>query len=282
MTIPARGNFKVRIVIALVVAGLGLLAYYARSSINPVTGEKQHIALTAEQEIALGVDAAPHMARQMGGTAGPDDPDAVLVSSVGSRLVRASDASRSPYRFDFHLLNDRQTVNAFALPGGQIFITRGLLGRLETEAQLAGVLAHEIGHVVHRHGAEHLSKAELAQNLGIAVGVGTSDERGGGSAAYALSQVVSQMVQLRYGRKDELESDDYGLKAMSQAGYDPSAMLGVMKILAQASTRGQPEFLSSHPHPESRIAAIEEWLRKNYPSGVPGTLSQGRRLASGD
>jgi beta-barrel assembly-enhancing protease len=276
-----RGNFKIRIILALVVAGVGLVSYYARSSLNPVTGEKQHISLTPEQETALGLNAAPVMAQRMGGTADPHDPDAAMVSAVGARLVRQGDAARSPYRFDFHLLNDPQTINAFALPGGQVFITRGLLARLETEAQLAGVLAHEIGHVIHRHGAEHLSKAELAQSLSTAVAVGAS-ERGSGRAAQALSQVVSQMVQLRYGREDELESDGYGLKAMTSSGFDPSAMLGVMKILAKASSHGQPEFMSSHPHPESRIAAIEAWLRENYPSGVPASLSQGRRLAKGD
>lgn len=277
------GRFPVRIVIAVVIALGGVVAYYARTSVNPVTGEKQHIALTAEQESALGLNAAPQMAAKMGGIVPPDDPDAAFVRSVGERLVRTGDASRSPYRFDFHLLNDPRTVNAFALPGGQVFITRGLLALLKTEAQLAGVLGHEIGHVIHRHGAEHLSKADLAGSLSIAVGVGASDGRRGGEAAYAISQVVSQMVQLKYGRSDELESDQYGLAAMPQAGYDPSAMLGVMEILAKASSGGgQPEMLSSHPHAASRIEAIQAWLGKNYPGGVPGTLTQGKRLAARD
>ncbi|MCE9581565.1 MAG: M48 family metallopeptidase [Planctomycetes bacterium] len=276
-------RFTVRIVIAIAIALSGVVAYYARSSVNPVTGENQHISLTAEQETALGLNAAPQMAAQMGGNVPPDDPDAAFVRAVGERLVLKGDASRSPYHFDFHLLNDTRTINAFALPGGQVFITRGLLSRLKTEAQLAGVLGHEIGHVINRHGAEHLSKAELAGSLSIAVGVGASDGRGGSQAAYAISQVVSQMVQLKYSRSDELEADQYGLATLPRAGYDPSAMLGVMEILAKASAGGgQPEFMSSHPHPENRIEAIRAWLGKNYPGGVPGALTQGRSLRAGD
>ena len=276
-------RFPIRLVIAIVIALGGIVAYYARTSVNPVTGEKQHISLTAEQETALGLNAAPQMAAQMGGDVPPDDPDASFVRTVGERVVRSGDASRSPYHFDFHLLNDSRTVNAFALPGGQVFITRGLLSRLKTEAQLAGVLGHEIGHVIHRHGAEHLSKAELAGSLTIAVGVGASDRRGGGQAAYAISQIVSEMMQLRYSREDELEADQYGLATLPHAGYDPSAMLGVMEILAKASAGGgQPEFMSSHPHPESRIEAIRAWLGKNYAGGVPRTLTQGKTLGSND
>ena len=107
----------------------------------------------------------------------PRRPPRRFVADVGRRIVQESDARRSPYvgNYHFYLLNDPDTVNAFALPGGQIFITRGLFDKLDDEAELAGVLGHEIGHVVNRHAAEHMASSRLGQLLTLAVGVGTSD-----------------------------------------------------------------------------------------------------------
>ena len=137
-----------RLVMALVVAVIAVLGYFGNSVFNPITQEKQHVAgITPEQEVALGLQAAPEMMQQFGG---PDpDPEAqALVKRVGERLVSRTAAAQSPYRFEFHLLDDPETINAFALPGGQVAITEGLLRKLQTEGQLAGVLGHEIGHVV--------------------------------------------------------------------------------------------------------------------------------------
>src|SRR5215204_3612422 len=110
----------------------------------------------------------------MGGEIDPSQPDSQTVERVGQYLVQRSVASKSPYKYDFHLLADPKTVNAFALPGGQIFITRALYDKLEDEAMLAGVLGHEIGHVIGRHSAEQMAKGQLGQLLTTAVGVGAS------------------------------------------------------------------------------------------------------------
>src|SRR5690606_31681061 len=126
-----------------------------------------------------------------------------LVDSIGRSIVRNSIASQSKYPFDFHLLADWQTINAFALPGGQIFITEGLLARLENIDQLAGVLGHEVGHVIARHSAQQMAKQELSQGIAGAAGVAGGDAN---SAYYA--QVVANMVNMKYGREDELESDE--------------------------------------------------------------------------
>ncbi len=217
----------------------------------------------------------------MGGVVPKSDPAAALVDEVGRRLVQRSDASRSQYvdNFNFYLLKDEQMVNAFALPGGQIFITRALFDRLENEAQLAGVLAHEIGHVIHRHAAEHMAKGQLGQMLVGAVAVGASDDRNRGQMAAMTAMMVNQMFQLRFSRKDELESDAYGLKYMVQSGYDPSQMRKVMLILKEASgSRGGASILATHPDPDARIEKIEEFLQQNYPNGVPAELTQGRSL----
>jgi len=275
----ARGGSSIRIIIGLVIAVIALISYFMRTEVNPVTGEKQRIAMTTEQEITLGLQAAPEMAAQMGGVVDTRDPQAALVRNIGKKVWQSSDAVRSPYTFEFHLLRDPESINAFALPGGQIFITRGLLDQLENEAQLAGVLGHEIGHVINRHAAEHMAKSQLGGALAAAAGVAASDERGRGLNAALIAQAVNQMMQLRYGRKDELEADDYGLRYMIQAGYDPSAMVSVMHVLAQASKgRGGPEFLATHPHPEARIKQIERFLAEKYPNGIPPDLTAGRSL----
>jgi predicted Zn-dependent protease len=235
-------GFNPRLIVALVIAVIGIVGYLGKKSINPVTGEKQYVNLTAPQEIQLGLQAAPEMAAQMGGEVDPDrDPQAAMVREVGRHIVKSSDASKpeSPYRdaFEFHLLNDPDTINAFALPGGQVFITRGLYDKLQNEAQLAGVLGHEIGHVIGRHASEHMAKGQLGSQLATAVGVAGSDERGRGVAAAVAAQAANQMLQLKFGRGDESESDRFGLNYMTQSGYDPREMLGVMQILKSASKR---------------------------------------------
>jgi predicted Zn-dependent protease len=230
--------------------------------------------MTPEQEVALGLRSAPEMAQQFGG----EDPDPAaqrFVQEVGRRVQSRSRASQTPYEFHFELLADPETVNAFALPGGPVFITRGLYKRLQNEGQLAGVLGHEIGHVVGRHSSEQMAKSQLAQTLVGAAGVAASDS-GHGQEAVQIGAFVAQMAQLRYGRQDELQADTLGVDFMSEAGYDPRGMVEVMKILESASG-GQraPEFMSSHPDPGNRVGVIQAEIEKKFPSGVPGELTQG-------
>ncbi|MDX2038902.1 MAG: M48 family metalloprotease [Isosphaeraceae bacterium] len=271
-----------RWVIALVIALFGIFSYFNQTEINPVTGEKQRIAMNVDQEKSLGLEAAPKMAQQMGGAVDPrSDPRARLVAEVGARLVNESDARKSPYadNFHFYLLNDEKTVNAFALPGGQIFITKALYSRLSNEAELAGVLGHEIGHVINRHGAQHMAKGQLGQILLVAVGVGASGEDDGGRKAQMAAMLANQMIQMKYGRDDETESDTYGLRYMAQAGYDPRGMLEVMKVLKEAGNgAGPPEFLSTHPLPETRIQQIQATIETTYPNGIPRDLHKGGPL----
>jgi len=265
-----------RLVMALVVAVIAVLGYFGNSALNPTTGEKQHVAgITPEQEVALGLQAAPEMMQQFGG----EDPDPVAqrrVRAIGERLISRTAAAQSPYTFQFHLLDDPETINAFALPGGQVFITEGLLKRLQTDGQVAGVLGHEIGHVVGRHGAEHIAKQQLTEGLTGAAVLATYDPNNPSSQnSAAVAAMIGQLVGMRFGRQDELESDELGVRFTSEAGYDPRSMTALMKILDESSKGGRPpEFFSTHPNPENRIQRIEAAIKQRYPEGVPAGMEK--------
>lgn len=267
-----------RLAIAAVIAIGALVSYFSSFHRNPTTGELQAVAIDPQQEVALGLQSAPQMAQEMGGEiSAQQDRRAAHVSDLGQRLVHASKAGTSPYanNFNFHLLLDPKTVNAFALPGGQIFITDGLYELLTNDAQLAGVLGHEMGHVIHRHASEQMAKGQLGQSLVGAVATGTGYSQ---TATYA-AQFADKMLTLKYGRGDELEADAWGLDTMVAAGYDPSQMLSVMNVLKQASGGGNgPTIFSTHPDPDARIVKIHEYLDRTYPQGVPGNLTDGGPL----
>ncbi|MBD2103309.1 M48 family metallopeptidase [Leptolyngbya sp. FACHB-261] len=257
----------------------GLLSYCTTTVENPITGETQRVQLTARQEVSLGLQARSEMAAQHGGLY-PDSGLQQYVDQVGGRVVQQSVVAQSPYPFEFHLLRDPQTVNAFALPGGQVFVTAGLLRLLSSEAQLAAVLGHEAGHVIARHGAEHLAKQQLGSALVTAVGVATTDEQGRGQQAAVLAVAVNQLVSLRYGRDDELESDRLGFRFMTEAGYNPQAIVELMRVLGAAGGGRQSEFFSSHPSPSNRIERLQALIAENYPNGVPQNLELGRERFS--
>jgi predicted Zn-dependent protease len=273
MQYQQRSGISPQLLAGIVVALVGAASYFASSETNPITHRRQHISLSPQQEIALGLQATPGMEQEYGGTT-PDTVLAGYVSSVGNRIVTRSDAGHTPYRYEFHVLRDPRTVNAFALPGGQVFITIGLLRHLGSEAQLAGVLGHEVGHVVARHGAQHIAKQQFASTLVTAVGIGTYDPRSDrGRAAAALAAACAELVNLKYGRDDELESDALGVRFMRQAGYQPRAMLDVMKVLAELSKGGrQPEFFSTHPNPDNRYARIQSLLQPGDDRGELGVV----------
>ncbi|MBD2716839.1 M48 family metalloprotease [Microvirga sp. STR05] len=266
-----RGNL--RYIIALLMAGITLVTYYCKRSVNEVTGEVQHVDMTAEQEIALGLQAAPEMAQQYGGLH-PDRQAGARVEQIGQQIIRSTKAGQSPYKFQFHLLADENTINAFALPGGQVFITAGLLKNMKTEGQVAGVLAHEVGHVVGRHSAEQIAKSQLTQGLSGAAAIGMYDpDRPGTAVGSAAAAMVGKLMTLRFGREDELESDRLAVQYTAAAGYDPRAMIQVMQVLEQSGGGSrQPEFLSTHPNPGNRIGELERAISAEYPQGVPAGL----------
>ncbi|PHS05804.1 MAG: peptidase M48 Ste24p [Kordia sp.] len=246
---------KIRLLIGVAIIAFAYFQKCNRQEINPYTGKKQTITMTTDQEIAIGLQSAPQITQQHGGLY-PDERLQAYVDMVGNKLVNSSLAKDTPYKYNFHLLADDQTINAFALPGGQCFITYALLSKLKSEDQLAGVLGHEIGHVLGKHSAERIGETEFWKTVSTGASVGA--DMGG------LIGGIGQNTLLKNGRGDELESDELGVMFMIDAGYNPEAMIAVMEILKTAAGPNRiPEFKSSHPDPENRIEKIKEAIKKH-------------------
>lgn len=258
------GSFKTRIIIGLVMAAIAYFSYLSKTEDNPLTGESQHVAMSPQQEVAMGLQSAPRMAQEYGGLY-QDQEVQNQVKAVGNKLVGVfnrdlqQSGAQNPYRFDFHVLNDNQTVNAFALPGGQVFITAALLGKLKSEDQLAGILGHEIGHVIHRHSSQQMATTDLYQGL-----AGAATAASGSMGGAQIANYVAQIKLMKFGRDDELQSDEFGVHYMINAGYNPNSMIEVMEILAQAGggQMERDEFMSTHPSPANRVAKIKEHIQK--------------------
>jgi predicted Zn-dependent protease len=249
--------------IAAVLVAISLVTYFGSQSTNPVTQDVQHISMSTDQEIAMGLQAAPDVADQFGGL-DPNQSDQQRIQQIGQRIVQDSPAGTTPYEYAYHLLADLQTANAFALPGGQIFITRAMYVLLQTDGELAGILGHETGHVVARHSAEQIAKAQLTQGLSGAAVIAACDPNSsnGCVGASQIAAIVGQLIGMKYSRADESEADWLGVCFMNDSGYDPQEMVKVMQILDSLS-QGQspPEFLSTHPDPGNRILQIQEDLK---------------------
>lgn len=256
-------GFKIRLVIGLIMAAVAYFSYLSKSQVNPLTGEEQRVGMSPQEEVAMGLQSAPQMAEEYGGLY-PDREVQEQVKLIGKKMVTIFNQDltnrniQNPYQFDFHVLRDNQTINAFALPGGQVFITAGLLGQLKSEDQLAGVLGHEIGHVVHRHSAEQMAKTDFYQGL-----AGAATAASGDYGTAQIANYVAQVKLMKFGRDDELESDEFGVHYMINAGYNPYAMVEVMEILAKAGGgMERDEFMSSHPSPANRVEKIKEHIAK--------------------
>lgn len=249
-----------RLLMAVVLVAISLFTYFGTQSTNTVTKDVQHISMSPSQEIAMGLQAAPELAGQFGGL-DPRQADQQRVQQIGQRIVQGSAAKSTPYQYAYHLLADPKIANAFALPGGQIFITRKLYDSLPTDGELAGVLGHETGHVVARHSAEQVAKSQLTQGITGAAVMAACDpnNQNGCIAASQMAALVGQLIDMKFSRSDETEADWLGVCFMKESGYDPQEMVKDMQILESLS-HGQnpPEFLSTHPDPGNRILQIQK------------------------
>lgn len=220
---------------------------------NPVTGKRQLSLVSEKDEIALGQQSKEQIVQQMG--AYPDPKLQAYVEAIGQKMAAKSERPNLPWSFT---VIDDPVVNAFALPGGPIFVTRGILTHLNSEAELASVLGHEIGHVTARHSVDQMSKAQLAQ-LGLGVGMILRPELAGVGQAAAAGL---QLMFLKFGRDAEKQSDELGFKYMVDQGYDPREaddMFVTLKRSSEIAGGGRvPEWASTHPDPENRAEAARE------------------------
>lgn len=223
---------------------------------NPVTGKRELSLMSEGQEIAIGKENHPQILAEMGQYNDPALQQ--YVRDLGQRLAKTSERPSLPWTFT---VVDQPVVNAFAVPGGFIYITRGILAYLDSEAQLAGVLGHEIGHVTARHSAQQYSRA-VASQLGL-LGLGIFVP-----AARPFGEVGSQalgLLFLKYGREDELQSDALGAQYAAANAWDPRAVPGFLSVLArlrEGSEKGIPNWLSTHPDPASRVEEIQPLVQK--------------------
>ena len=246
----------------LAVAAL-LAALAAACATAPLTQRSQLILVSPDYESRLGAQAFETVSKK--GKRSRDPAQIAVVERIGNRIAAASGIQAN---WEFAVFEDDKTVNAFALPGGKVGVYTGIFRVAETEAGLAAVLAHEVGHVMARHGAERLSQGLLAQfgAAAIQIGMGGNDPvvTRGVLQAYGLGATVG--VLLPWGRTQESEADRIGLVLMAKAGYDPYAALSLWERMQKTEGRQRaPEFLSTHPGPGRRIESIRAWLPEALP-----------------
>lgn len=235
--------------------GLLLLAAGTACARNPATGKLQLSLVSESQARQMGQQAAREVEQSIGVY---EDPALVqYVQRVGQSLAAVS--HRPELEWSFNVIDD-SAVNAFALPGGFIYVTRGILAHFGSEAELAAVLGHEIAHVTAKHSVAQISRAQAAQ-LGLGLGMVLAPDLA--PFAGLLSGGLGLLL-LRYGRDAEREADSFGVEYALKAGYDPREMLDVMRLLGSIGGEGGrlPQWLSTHPHPENRLERIEEQIGK--------------------
>ncbi|MEZ5934891.1 MAG: M48 family metalloprotease [Alphaproteobacteria bacterium] len=222
-----------KILTSLALASLLALTGACTEVVNPATGKTELTAMSPEQEKAVGKEQHPQILQQFGGEY--DDPKLrAYVDQIGQGLKTVSELP--DLDFTFTLLNS-DVVNAFALPGGYVYISRGLLALAENEAEVAGVMAHEIGHVTARHSAQRYSRGVLAQG-GVTLGAVLAGVLGGGNLAKTVQQAGATGAQAYlagYSRDQEFQADDLGVRYLTRAGYDPTAMATFLEKLGRQS-----------------------------------------------
>jgi predicted Zn-dependent protease len=234
---------------------LAMVFVSAGCSVNPATGGRQLILIGEEQAIAMGREAHEDIVATMG--VYPDDALQEYVDRLGKELAALSERPSLPWTFT---VIDDPVVNAFALPGGFIYVTRGILTHLNSEAELVSVLGHEIGHVTAKHGVSRMSKAQLA-GLGLGIGMVVSPEfRQVGD----LAQQSLELLFLKFSRDDERQADDLGLRYTVRGGWDAREMpkvFAVLKRVSEVAGAGRlPNWLATHPDPEARQERIRSAL----------------------
>ena len=243
-------------------------------SVNPVTGKKELSLISNQQEIQMGQEAAPQFEQEFGGKVDNSSLQQ-YVNTVGQRVASRSDRTDMPY--EFAVLNS-DVPNAFALPGGKIFITAGLMSAMQNERELAAVLGHEIGHVAYKHSVKGLQRQLGAQVFIDVVGAVVGADKK--EAAQAAAKVSGAMLNLRYSRTDEYQADSIGIVYMQRAGYNPWGMVQMLTVLNNLgqSESSFKEMFQTHPMTTKRVDEARNTVQQKY----PGVSAGSEETASGD
>jgi len=232
--------------------------FLANCAVNPITGEEELMLISEDQDVQIGREYAPEVEKQLGGKI-KNEALQNYIDSVGQRIARIS--HRPDWQYHFIAVN-HSMVNALALPGGYVFVTKGMLEKLTTEAQLSALLSHEMVHIVARH-----SSAAMSNQIGLSMliqGLGAAGALPDSEAGYRLTQLAWQLIDLKYSREQERQADLAGMDYMVRAGYNPYGAVELIQMLEQQDRIRPIEFLSSHPSPENRITYLTVRAQTRY------------------
>ena len=254
---------------SLVLIPILVLSFFgAACATNPATGQHQFSLMSEDQELQIGQQQDVEVRRQMGVYADPATQQ--YVSDIGVRLARESERPNLPWHFT---VLDVPAINAFALPGGYIYVTRGILPFLADEAELACVLGHEVGHVTARHAAQQYSKS-MGAGIGVLLGsIFVPEARPFGQ----LAETGLGAVMLKYGRDDEIQADELGVRYAARGGWDPAAMPRMLTTLGrideETDDKGVPNWLLTHPSPENHIGRVQAAVQQAETTAPPGVTN---------
>ncbi len=246
-----------------------LLLLLSTCKTNPVTGRKQHLWYSDEAMSKLGAEAYAEVFKSKETRINTDPALNAPLQRVGAAIAAAAD--KPEYEWEFKLIDDNKTVNAWCMPGGKIAFYTAIYPILQDEAGMAIVMGHEVMHAILQHGNERMSQGITTQVLLAGASVGLSDHKYKNEIVAALGAGATVGVLLPYSRSHESEADHYGLMLAAKAGYDPEAAIGVWERMAALGGGRPPEFLSTHPDPENRIENMRAWMpeaKKLYEASV--------------
>lgn len=220
---------------------------------NPVTGKKEFLLVSPTEEKKMGLESSKEVEKELGKSL--QDPELQnYINSVGQKIAKVSHLP--DYGFSYKAIDDK-SVNAFALPGGYIYITTGLLKLMNSESQLASVLGHETAHVTCRHIAKQMTNQALENILLTAASYKVP-------GASSVGGIVANLANMKFSREDEKQADEIGMDYAVKAGYNPYGMVETMEILEKSSGGKSIEFLSTHPNPKNRIGLLDEHIAEKH------------------
>lgn len=244
-------------IILFVILSFSLISCIAE--IDPISGKKTYTLLSTQQEIEIGQKVVPSAINETDGLY-PDREVQNYIKQLGATIATVTPRK---VNYQFYVVNSSD-INAFALPGGPIFLTRGIILKMENESELIGVLAHELGHINARHHAKFLEKT---YGMSILVGILGIALQGSeyASAVISLAQVSAGLLQLKFSRDQENEADALGVRFTYQSGYDPKGLLTMFEKFKSLERGINVEWLSTHPLPDTRIKNVQQMIAQQYP-----------------